>query len=447
MKIVILNYTGNRRNWGCQTTSRNLLSFLQTTFAHVDSFDIEMIPLPAEHPVDKLVERTHGKRIESIYRQNSPPLLDLKFLEDLVRMRFGQYADMAQRADMLVFQGEGSIGPVNHFRGLRLFALPFLAAHSWKKPVYSMNQTLYATTHKHGETLASIFRPFKMVAVREMCSYQFARNIGLSNTVLCPDMAFAEEVYAGQSNSEKPYFCVVGSAALKLFNLQTLGKLISRIIELTGLEPLFIYPNKKEKKIFDKLFPDHRSFISSVHHNITDILPVLSSAKFLIGGRYHSAITALTQGTPVILLPGNTFKSEGIGPMLDMSIAVHDAKEIVAIEKEVKHIISEGDLLRIKIIEAVNRNKQKIELLSQYFVELTDNTSPSQQYSDPKYSPLTPEVCEVIDFGKHHKIYKKQNSNLKYRFKFFAGAALKTCISDAVDDGSIERTFTKFTVT
>ncbi len=441
MKIVVINYTGDRNNWGCQTTSQNLLSFLRTTFAHVDSCDIETIPLPSKHPVDKLVEMVHGKRIESIYRKHSPPLSDLKFLEGLVEMRFGQFADMAQRADMLVFQGEGSIGPANYFRGLRLFALPFLAAHLWKKPVYSMNQTLYAPTHKHGKILASIFSSFKMVAVREMCSYQFARNIGLSNTVLCPDMAFAEEKYSRPGCLEKPYFCIAGSAAVSMFDLQALEKLILRIIELTRLEPLFIYSTKLDKKVIDKLFPNYRSFNSTVHPNVSDILPVLSSAKFMIGGRYHTAITALTQGTPVILLPGNTFKSEGIGPMLDMGIPIHDAGEITAIEKEVECVISEGDSLRNRIIEAVNRNNQKIELMSQYIIELTNNTSSSQQNSNQKYSSLTPDVCEVIDFGKYHQIYKKQNNNLKYRFKLFAGAALKTCISDSTDDGSIERTF------
>ncbi len=442
MKIVVLNYTGDRRNWGCQTTSRNLLSFLKTTFVHVDLCDIETIPLPTEHPVDKLVEVAYGKRIEGIYREHSPALSDLKFLEDLVKMRFGQYADLVQCADMLVFQGEGSIGPVDYFRGLRLFALPFLAAHLWKKPVYSMNQTLYATTHKHGKTLASIFRSFKMVAVREMCSYQFARNIGLTNTVLCPDMAFFEEVCAGQRSSGKPYFCIAGSAALKLFDIQTLEKLILRIIELTGLEPLFIYSTKLDKKFIDKIFPDHRSFNSTAHPNVTDILPILNSAVFMIGGRYHTAITALTQGTPVILLPGNTFKSEGIGPMLDMNISVHDSGDIDAIEKDVKCIISEGDSLRNKIIETVNKSNYKFELMSQYLVELMNDAVSSQQGREKKYSLLTPAVCEGINYGRLHKLYKKQNSNLKYRFKPFARSALQTCITDSVDDGSIERTFT-----
>ncbi|MCP4124659.1 MAG: polysaccharide pyruvyl transferase family protein [Bacteroidetes bacterium] len=441
MKIVVLNYTGDRNNWGCQTTSRNLISFLRATFAHIDSCDIKTIPLSTKHPVDKLVEMVHGKRIERIYRKHSPALSDLKFLEGLVKMRFGSFVDMAQQADVLVFQGEGSIGPVNYFRSLRLFALPFLAAHLWKKPVYSINQTLYATMHKHGETLASIFLPFKIVAVREMCSYQFARNVGLSNAVLCPDMAFTEEKYDGPSSLGKPYFCVAGSAAASAFDHQALEKIILRITELTGLEPLFIYSTIKDKGVIDKLFPNHRSFNSTAHPNISDILPVLSAAKFMIGGRYHTAITSLTQGTPVVLLPGNTFKSEGIGPMLDMNIPVYDVSEFDAIEKEVKRIISEGDLLRNRIIEAVDRSNKIIELMSQYIIGLTNNISSFQQNSDPKYSLLTPDVCEVINYGKYHQIYEKQNNNLKRRFKLFAGVALKTCISESMDDGSIERTF------
>lgn len=35
MRIVVTNYTGDRGNWGCQATSRELLRFLQETVTSI----------------------------------------------------------------------------------------------------------------------------------------------------------------------------------------------------------------------------------------------------------------------------------------------------------------------------------------------------------------------------------------------------------------------------
>ena len=85
MKIVVLNYTGNRGNWGCQATSRNLLDFLRSSLAGVPHLDVATIPLPRSHAVDELVAAAHGARIREIYAAKHPGIDDLRFLEAIIR--------------------------------------------------------------------------------------------------------------------------------------------------------------------------------------------------------------------------------------------------------------------------------------------------------------------------------------------------------------------------
>jgi hypothetical protein len=66
----------------------------------------------------------------------------------------------------------------------------------------------------------------------------------------------------------------------------------------------------------------------------SQITPVLAGAQFVFGGRYHTAVTALSMGTPVILSPGNTFKSEGLEPMLGIKCPVVDPADLQSVERE-----------------------------------------------------------------------------------------------------------------
>src|SRR5262245_4727232 len=144
MKVVIANYTGDRGNWGCQATSRNLLGFLQRSFSHDPNLLIHTIPFPHGHEVDSLFDCVYGSRVKSIFSSRQPDAKDLKFLEDLTHERFGSAFDTARQADIIVFQGEGNVGPSVHYRTPNLFAIPFLASHLWQKPVLSLNQTIFA---------------------------------------------------------------------------------------------------------------------------------------------------------------------------------------------------------------------------------------------------------------------------------------------------------------
>lgn len=67
MRIVVTNYTGDRGNWGCQATSRELLRFLQETAPDRDASSIMTVILPAPHTFDRHVGSGYGGRLRRIY--------------------------------------------------------------------------------------------------------------------------------------------------------------------------------------------------------------------------------------------------------------------------------------------------------------------------------------------------------------------------------------------
>lgn len=363
MKICVLNYTGDRGNWGCQATSRNLLAFLQASLGGIPHLEIVTVPLPKGHPVDGLVAAAHGRRIRGIYDTAHPTAHDLQFLRTLTRERFGDLLEEAETADIVIFQGEGSVGPQAYLHNVQLFGPPFLAAHLWQKPVVALNQTLYACTLADSRTLARIFGGFSLIAVREARSYAFARSLGLDGVLLCPDMAFAASpAFSGPFATVPavPYFCVSGSAVIASDGTGSTLEAVRQISVRHGLRPVFMFSRPEDgtivraaKKSFDDIPFD--VVPSKDYGQVEQIIPLLSNAALVLGRRYHTAVTALSEGTPVILLPGNTFKTEGIGPMLGLELPVIANDDVSGIVTEAARLLDGGTNLRERIRAAVGR--------------------------------------------------------------------------------------------
>ncbi|MCE9630539.1 MAG: polysaccharide pyruvyl transferase family protein [Planctomycetia bacterium] len=363
MKICVLNYTGDRANWGCQATSRNLLGFLRSSLEGVPDLEIVTVPLPKTHPVDGLVAAAHGASIRAMYASPSPSANDLRFLHALTSERFGDILREAETADIVVFQGEGTVGPQAYLRNVQLFGPPFLAAHLWQKPVLAVNQTLYACSAADAEVVAGIFGAFALVAVREARSYAFARGIGLDELLLCPDMAFAATpAFPGPPAPVPPvpYFCISGSAVLTAHSIGSTLAAVREIAGRHGLRPVFVFSRPADGGIVRAA---ERSLggipcdvvSSDEFGHFEQILPLLAAATLVLGGRYHTSISALSEGTPVVLLPGNTFKTEGLGPMLGLEFPVISSDDVPGIVSEASRLIDAGEELRQRIRAAVRQ--------------------------------------------------------------------------------------------
>lgn len=436
MKIALTNYTGGRSNWGCRATSIGLVDFLRNECLPPDA-QLDTVPLPVSHDMDWLHEAVHGHRLRAIYSSSHPNEADLELLEALVRERFGVYHDVVRDADMVVFQGEGSVGPGNFLRNVRLFGLPFLASRKWKKPVISLNQTIYAAGQDDRRVLASIFCGFDIVAVREAASYFFAREMGLSDRLVCsPDMAFRDVQATTETVvSDERYFCVTGSAALKKLDERKIADAVDRIAGATGLTPVLLHSRRQDRELLVNKLPASRSIGKDTMPDHRNMISLLAGAKFVFGGRYHSAVSALSQTTPPILLPGNTFKSEGIADLIGVDFRVFAPSETAAIVAASLDLCARQDQYRSRIAAGLAR----IADMHSAFAGLMRESLSGQRVDVSRFTSLHPTV-RWVDRHRFDDLYARVNRRQR-RFEFFAKAKLSRLQRATEATDTIARTF------
>lgn len=359
MRAVILNFTGGRQNWGCQATSWNLYRFCRLALAPFGLKQLDIVPFPPGCLEDTLEIRVHGKRLRNLYMAPSPEASELAWMERRVSARFAHVVERVRNADIVFFQGEGSVGPTRYFQSSRLFGLPFVAKHVWKKPVISLNQTLYARSEADETALRNIFGAFDMVALRETTSLEFSRRIGIGSALLCPDMAFCDafESFSKPENDGEPYFCVTGSAALNQYDLPVFAAAISEISRTEKLKFRTLYSKSYDKPLADLLSrscPTQSlgSVSSSDYPNYRQIVPFLRNAAFVLGGRYHTSISALACATPVVLTPSNSHKSTGLAALLGIELPVVSPGETERLVAVAQQTIRDRIGLRASIKEA-----------------------------------------------------------------------------------------------
>ena len=446
MKIALVNFTGGRSNWGCQATSHNLLEFLQHA---LKGAEITTVPFPDSHRLDTCIEHAYGERLLSIYQTDEPSSSDLRLLDRLAKDRFGHHHEVAKSANFIFFQGEGSIGPSRYFRNVSLFGIPFLAKKMWNKPVLALNQTLYAANSADAVALCNIFKSFDLTAVREMSSYQFARKIGLDRALLCPDLAFDEPVASTQScKIASPYFCVSGSAALRQYDRDSFAKLITAVARKFGMPPLFLASTKVDREFFRT----NKQLQQISAGEIVDtarvpqwpgLLPILGKAAFLIGGRYHTAISALSQGTPVVLLPGNTFKSEGIGQAIGLPLPIFDPANQTAILDEIGAILIDREGARRQIASALAKNSEKFSAFSRHIGELVRNIEGGSAIAAQPDTLLSPEMAASAEQSRFTDFYRGRNQSAHVALR--RSAILLYAIARRLPNfrSSVDATFTK----
>ncbi len=373
MKAVIVNFTGGRENWGCQATSYNLYRFSKVVLQQFGLESLETVAFPPGCLLDIVQRERFGARIRNVLSDPNASETDLRWLESLVVSRFGRWTDRVRGADVVIFQGEGSIGPSRHFVQTRLFGLPYIAARLWKKPVISLNQTITLRNSADKSTLKNIYESFSLNAVREQASVDFCSEVGIDDILVCPDMAFCDLFDLAEMKSGAPdYFCATGSAAFDTYNLDQYCDTLEEIASILrlGLKVLVSRPmdmplyQQMSRRLGDRVELVSSRQVPSFH----DMLGIVRNAAFVIGGRYHTSISALSQLTPVILTPSNSHKSDGIGRLLGIDLPVYPANEREAL------IAKAQDLIRGRE-QAVNELKSAHSRLSRQFEEFSVSLS------------------------------------------------------------------------
>ena len=365
MKILILNYTGYRSNWGCQATSRGLLQLISTAFSKAGDCEIDIIPFPPTHWRDIWQSRRHGDFLEKYYQRQEASPEALEMFESLCRGRFSDYLQRVRDADIVFFQGEGSIGPGRMYRETRLFGLPLLAKQHFGKTVVSINQTISFASNYQAELLQQIYNEFDLNFVREEQSLKLCSGPDWPKFDLIPDAAFAysPQAEAQRDRPSRRYFCISGSAEIGAYDLESYAKNIAAIARRWDLLPVFVYSRSSDAVMvnaFEKAVGAECDVVSSkTHPDVDQLIGVLSGAEAVIGGRYHTSISALSVNVPVVLTRSNSHKSDGLSKMFDGDVRLIDHASGTQMLEAMETAMRDRNALRARLQQTVSRLTQQ----------------------------------------------------------------------------------------
>src|SRR5690606_17428412 len=167
---------------------------------------------------------------------------------------------------------------------------------------------------------AAAYNSFDLVAVRENISFDAAQNAGIRKVFHIPDAAVLTRPLPGTIDIPAgQHFAVTGTGWAGDETYQDIFMAADLLKRETGLVPMVMISTAADRKLLElgrkhwgedgfATIPPGVSYMVAAH--------ALQRCRFLLGGRYHMAIMAVAAGTPVIQLPGNSYKNEGLSAML-----------------------------------------------------------------------------------------------------------------------------------
>jgi len=140
--------------------------------------------------------------------------------------------------------------------------------------------------------------------VRDQWSFNYLKWLGLQTKITgCPSLFLPDRV---NLQSKKTYDLGINLATSHArFYLQKSGqtlRLVDRVVKKLGGEKIVICHAKKEKRLFQKIFPKVRVFYSSRPQKV---FSVYRCCRLVLGMRGHSQIFSLAVGTPSLAIPLN----------------------------------------------------------------------------------------------------------------------------------------------
>lgn len=367
-RISFINFTGLRDNWGCQATSWECVKWLQAALPEHCTPDLFLVPLLPRCELDAQLFEKREELCAAMYAvcaRTAHWRKALAHLEEVCIARYGEYAVQTRRADLILFQAEGTMAGSDFARGIRLLLLPFVARHAWNIPVLSVNQTLFSCDDQFSNLLAAVYNSFDWVAVRENASLAFGHSLDIEALGLVPDFAFLTHAH---NHPDIPaissdYFAIAGSAFHRAGRYEQLLTTARRIAKRHDLRILIVASNIEQElsHLARHYLADCSYLCLPPHLPYPAVAAALKRCRFLISGRYHMNILAASQLTPVIQLRGNSWKNEGLNGLLAGLAPVMDFADQGAIEAAAEALLTHYVQAKADLRRALAQVHERLE--------------------------------------------------------------------------------------
>lgn len=406
LKIVIINFTGNRKNWGCQATSWELYKFFSNLLPNLNK--IEVVPFLDPDPINQNLFRKYGDKARRALSSSNPCKSDLEAAYTIVKERYGENINKVTESDLVIFQAEGSITGSSFLGGEFLLLLPFLAKVLWGKKVISINQTLFSASKNFKKILYNVLKNLDLLAVRESASLVYAKKLGLKNVLLIPDFAFCTQIDENLKIKNNKQICLTGSAIIRRTNPDIFISTVDDICNKYSLDPIFLCSTKEDIEFYKTNFPYFSAKQIPIDTTYEEVAKIIAESGFLLGGRYHLSILAAISSTPFIQLESNTFKSEGLLSLLNLKTTVpsFENRELILKEFEIYHSSMKSVSSNLEISVSILKNR--IELARLFFIELLKNYTNFHKEKDKLLKIYSPYRVLLKSSGSPLKISRKK---------------------------------------
>lgn len=354
LKLAIINWTGDRSNWGCQATSFGLLEDLKEALPGRE-VQVATVPLGSKTFHDRWVYGLFNGALQKILADPSRKPSGL--FDFLVSKVYAGQLDKVREADAVIFMAEGTMSGKGFFGGTRLLMLPHWAALAGK-PVISLNQTLFSSVPAFLPQLRNVYSGFRWNAVREPASMAFAQQHQIPVHAMLPDSAFRaqpsddEFVKLFSKPPNRGYLCITGSAAMRQSGALPFQVRAVEWAARNGLQVCPLFWTQWETDSVGAAALEAGNDLLALPRpglNYRQVSAIFAGAAGLIGGRYHSSIQAAAVGTPFVPLPSGTHKTKGLVEMLDYPIGEMGFDDLPAIDSALDRILGERDALRERL--------------------------------------------------------------------------------------------------
>ena len=291
MRIILINDTAARSaNPGCQLTSRTFRAFLDRLGKVTES-----------------IEWGFSRRMPAVDRRTWHDLLagrwlDEPVLRNLAQIEYGpDAAERCRRADLIVFQPEGTVSDnENALRIMRFLSLPLWAALYAQAPVIVANGTFPLLSDHRAGAIRALLSCATLTVMRDRISAQHW------NVPCAPDSAV---LWQGIPRKHDPQWLLVTTAAEANIRIDlAIGQAALSAAQALRLRPLIL--GKAWQHLLpleDRIKALGGEILTSTELDHVD--PRIADCRLHIGGRYHMALLCATKGIPSALIPTNTHKN------------------------------------------------------------------------------------------------------------------------------------------
>jgi len=305
--VLLLNDTTHWYHWGCSCTSIALHTELTKRYGAVDGIAIQ-----------------GTAKLESIAR--SADELDAPELLNSLTASHSLLVKALESHERIVINGEGTLHG-NSPAALGLLTLAYLAKTAFNKHVEIINHSCYPPAELEG-LYAKVYSNIDRACVREPVSAARMRELGVDviDSFDCLPL-FADQLFGADRPDCGETVAIAGSVALTPMFLNAVAQVVRTLSEagrqvdlLLGAASDHAADDFQFVQALQQQAPDCFNVVYT--HSETDWLTAIGKASLLISGRFHHSIAAAWMGTPLVVMPSNTAKIDGLMTRLGIDVRV-----------------------------------------------------------------------------------------------------------------------------